>query len=204
MAFKKGQNPNHPRKGASIKVDPIRDLAVIAQIKKNLLDAKQYRNYCLFVLGINTAWRANELLSITVGQVRYLKPGDGLELKQSKNKKYRCTPINKAAYSAIQLWLKHYRGTAHDNAPLFPSRQFGALGVPAVCNLVKRWCQEAGAHGRFGSHSLRKSWGFHQRKTFGTPLALICRALGHSSEQQTMRYIGLQNFEVRSLFDLIL
>ena len=75
MAFAKGENPNHPRKGSSLRVEPIRDLAVIARIKANLLAARQYRNYCLFVVGINTAWRANELLSIRVGQVRHLQAG---------------------------------------------------------------------------------------------------------------------------------
>ena len=200
MAFRKGQNPNHPRKGASIKVDPIRDIEVIERIKQNLLSSGQYRNYCLFVLGINTAWRANELLSIRVGQVRYLKPGDGLELKQSKNRKYRCTPINQAAYEAIQLWLAHYTRAGNDKAPLFPSKQFGALRVPALCNLVKRWCMAAGAHGRFGSHTLRKSWGYHQRTRFKTPLALICRAFGHSSESQTMDYIGIQRAEIKKTY----
>jgi len=47
------------------------------------------RDLCLFVLGMNTAFRANELLSLKVGQVRSLLPGDVLSVKQSKKGKFR-------------------------------------------------------------------------------------------------------------------
>ena len=57
----KGQNFNHPRKGASIKVHPIRRLEDISAIK-TLLE-NQPRNLCLFTMGINTAYRAGELLT---------------------------------------------------------------------------------------------------------------------------------------------
>ena len=60
----KGHNDNHPRKGSSIKVAPLRSLDDIARVKALLVN--QPRNLCLFTLGINTAYRANELLSLTV------------------------------------------------------------------------------------------------------------------------------------------
>ena len=64
MLFLKGQNPNHPTAGSTIKVEPIRDKKAISRIKKILGD--QPRDLCLFTLGINTAYRANELLSLKV------------------------------------------------------------------------------------------------------------------------------------------
>ncbi len=84
MSLSKGQNPNHPKPGSSIKVEPIRTKTAIENIKKILRDNP--RNLCLFTLGINTAYRANELLSIRLGQVRNVQVGDALELKQSKTK----------------------------------------------------------------------------------------------------------------------
>ncbi len=81
MPVAKGQNPNHPIKGSTTKVEPIRSKKVILNIKKLLIP----RNHCLFTLGINTAYRANELLSIRIGQVRDIQAGDVIELKQSKN-----------------------------------------------------------------------------------------------------------------------
>ena len=199
MALKSGQNPNHPKRGSSIKVDPIRDLNLIKQIKYNLLKAQQYRNHCLFTLGINTAWRANELLSLNVSQVIGLAAGDTLHLKQSKTDEYRTVLLNAVAVESIQLWLEHYDFKICVKAPLFPSRQFGRLGVPALCNLVKRWCWSAGAAGNYGSHTLRKTWGYHQRMN-GASVALISRALGHTSEAQTLAYLGILAEEIRALY----
>lgn len=198
MGFKKGENPNHPIRGSAIRVEPIRDLYAIAEIKAHLIREGRIRNHCLFTLGINTAWRANELLSLTVGGVRYLKPGDVLSLKQSKTGAYRATPINQEAHRAIELWLAMY--DADDDAPLFPSLREGAIQVPTLCNMVKAWCRMVGLRGRYGSHSLRKTWGFHQRITFDAPLSLLVKAYGHSSERQTLDYLGIQPREVEELY----
>ena len=72
------KNQNHPKKGSLIKVEPIRQKAAIERIKASLLHNGNYRDYCLFTLGINTAFRANELLSLTIDQVAHLKTGDTL------------------------------------------------------------------------------------------------------------------------------
>ncbi|HEY9906615.1 MAG TPA: hypothetical protein V6D18_03265, partial [Thermosynechococcaceae cyanobacterium] len=66
---------------------------------------EQPRDLCLFTLGINTAYRANELLSLKVGQVQNLRAGDVLDLKQRKTHKYRPVTLNPAAGTAIQSWL---------------------------------------------------------------------------------------------------
>ncbi|MEP1060930.1 MULTISPECIES: hypothetical protein [Cyanophyceae] len=65
MPFSKGQNPNYPTAGST---------TAISRIKKILTDRP--RNLCLFTLGINTAYRANELLSLKVGQVKNLQARD--------------------------------------------------------------------------------------------------------------------------------
>lgn len=208
MGFKKGQNPHHPKRGSSIKVDPIRDLQALARIKQNLAREHKVRDLCLFTLGINTAWRANELLSIKVGHVQYLKEGDKLELKQSKTNKYRVTPLNPHTRYTVQNWLDVYKdqypNTFGSDAPLFPSHtnRRTALLVPSVTALVKKWCHTAGINGRFGSHTMRKTWGYHQRVTFHSPLALISQALGHSSEDETLTYIGILPCEIDDLYKM--
>ena len=193
------RNPNHPKKGASIKVEPIYDLTDIAKIKTNL--AQNPRDLCLFTLGINTAYRANELVSIKVGQVDYLKAGDELDLKQSKNSKYRRATLNEAVIIAIQNWLAVHPNP-QANAPLFRSRKTGkALTSIALTNMVKSWCLRAGLRGNFGSHTLRKTWGYHKRKTFGKKTALLTRAYGHASEAQTLEYLCIQPEEIGDLYD---
>lgn len=192
------RNLNHPAKGSSIKVEPIRELAAIKRIKSNLADKP--RDLALFTLGINTAYRANELLSITVGQVRHLEAGGRLEIKQSKNKRYRATTLNNAVVDTIQAWLKAHPDP-RDDAPVFYSQKDRkALLVSTFSKMVKTWCRDIGLPGNYGSHSLRKTWGFHQRKTFNNPLVLLTWAYAHSSEAQTLEYLGIQSEEIEDLY----
>jgi integrase len=191
-------NYNHPKRGASIKVEPIRDLDAIKAIKRHLAD--EPRNLCLFTLGINTGYRAGELLSISVGQIAPLKAGDRLEVKQPKNNKYRAVTLNNNSYLAVQNWLFHHPDLT-DKALLFLSHnRHNALSVGAVNNLVKQWCRDADLKGNYGSHSLRKTWGYHQRIQSGVSVALLMEAFGHSCEAQTLAYLCIQKSEVQDLY----
>jgi len=98
-------NPNRPNLGDTIKVEPIRTVNAINKIKKAL--APSSRNFAIFVVGINTAYRASELLSIRLGQVRHLKAGGRLEVKQRKTRRYRAVTLNNGCMQAIQALLEH-------------------------------------------------------------------------------------------------
>ena len=197
MPYKKGENPNHPQKYASIKVAPIRSKKAIKNIKKILSDHP--RNYCLFTLGINTAYRANELLSIRVGQVKYLKVGELLDLKQSKTNKYRMVTLNQTAVDAIRQLLRSRK--YDDDDYLFWSQRREVLTVPTTTNLVKEWCQNVGLKGNYGSHTLRKTWGYWQYQR-GTALPLLMEAFGHVTQQQTLAYLCIQPKELREIFQM--
>ena len=197
MPFQKGQNPHHPAAGSTIKVEPIRDKRAIARIKKVLADHP--RDRCLFTLGINTAYRANELLSIRVRQVRSLNVGDVLELKQSKTHKYRPVTLNGMATSAIQTWLETSQLQDEDN--LFTGQR-GCLTVTTVSTMVKTWCQDVGLKGNYGSHTLRKTWGYWQRTERGTAIPLLMEAFGHATQRQTLAYLGIQSDEIAQIYEL--
>jgi len=193
------KNPNHPPKGCSTKAEPIRSKRAINNIKKLLAD--QPRDLCLFTLGINTGYRANEILSITVGQVRHLKPGDSLTIKQSKNGKYRSTPLNKTVITTIQQWLREPRAPIHDDQPIFTGQR-GALTVQTVSKYVKGWCRDVGLIGNYSSHTMRKTWGYWQRVGNGASLSLLVQAFGHSSERQTLDYLCIQAEEISELYEM--
>ena len=196
MAFAKGDNPHHPRRGDSIRVEPIRSKRHIANIKRILADKP--RDLCLFTLGINTAFRANELLAIKVGQVRYLGVGDTLTIKQRKTGKYRSVVLNDNVVDAITNYLRQ-RPLA-DGDDLFTGLR-GCLTVPTVNRLVKTWCADVGLKGNYGSHSLRKTWGYWQRQN-GADILNLVEAFGHATQRQTMAYLGLQPEDVMKLYDL--
>ncbi len=145
-----------------IKVDPIRSKKAIENIKKILGGVP--RDLCLFTLGINTAFRANELLSIRLSQVKHLKAGDSLELKESKTQKHRTVVINKTAAAVLKSYFigdKNLQTSMlNGHSPIFYSQRGNVLTVPSVTRLVKGWCQSVGLKGNYGSHTLRKTWGY--------------------------------------------
>jgi integrase len=189
------RNPNHPKKGSKIKVEPIRTVTAIKRIKRLLADDP--RNHCLFTLGINTAFRAGDLLSIRVSDVMHLKPGGELELKETKTGKHRRVTLNRPCIQSVKKWLDWAELDADDH--LFLGKR-GLIRVQTVNNLVKGWCREIDLPGNYGSHSLRKTWGYMQRKRFKTPLPLLMEAFGHSNQRQTLAYLGIQDVEIKRLY----
>ena len=190
------RNPNHPKKDSSIKVEPIREIRDIRSIKKMLADSP--RNLCLFVLGINTNLRASDLLRITVGQVRHCKSGDEITLKEKKTGKQRRITLNKSSVGAIQELLAST--PLPDHPPLFFSQRGDALTVPSINRLVKSWCQAINLKGNYGSHTLRKTFGYHQRVQLNTSIPELMVMFNHSSQKQTLDYLCIQPDEIRDAY----
>ena len=213
MAFAKGSNPHHPEKNTDIRVEPIRDARAIEIIKEQLVHKP--RDRCLFTLGINTAFRANELLSITVGQVQDLNAGDALRIRQTKTKKVRSVPLNGKVIDDIQAWLSKHpacRNIPDPDCFLFMSQRGAVLSVPSVTGMVKTWVRNAKRHaeaedldidlrGNFGSHSLRKTWGYHQRMHNNAQLPVLMDAFGHTTQRQTLQYLGIEEKEIAELYE---
>ena len=193
--MKIARNQNRPKKGDQIKVDPIKKRKDIESIKKLLGDDP--RNSALFTIGINTNLRASDLLRIKVGQVRDLKPGDEIELKEQKTGKSRRITLNKACVQAIQRLLA---SRPYADEDLLFTGQRGPLTVPSVHRLVKGWCRAINLKGNYGSHSLRKTWGFHQRVTFGVDIPRLMVCFNHSTQRQTLDYLCIQPEEIKDVY----
>ena len=194
------RNANHPPKGATIKVEPIRSLEAIQGIKARLEGQGRARDLCLFTVGINTAYRAGELLSLTVGQVEHLGVGDRLEVFQPKTRRYRATTLNRPCVTTIASWLAVHP-EPHPEAALFYSRRSRrSLGVSVLNRLVKSWCADEGLAGNYGSHTLRKTWGYHQLRQANTPLPFLMTAYGHATQQQTLEYLCIEAEEISALY----
>ena len=194
--MKKGENYNHPKRGSNVKVDPIKDKKHIQTIKKLLTDKPL--DYALFVIGINTNLRASDLLSIKVHQVKDLKPNDEIVLNEKKTKKERRISLNKTCVSAIEGLLKS-KGYS-DKDYLFKGQR-GVLTVPTVNQKVKSWCRAINLKGNYGGHTLRKTFGYHQRVTFGTDLPTLMEIFNHSTQKQTLAYLCVQPEEIRNVYE---
>ncbi|WDN89763.1 hypothetical protein BuS5_02731 [Desulfosarcina sp. BuS5] len=187
------KNPNHPAKGSRITVEPIRNLGHIKSIKKLIMDNP--RNYLLFVLGINNGLRAGDLLKLKVRDVKNLRPGQSIAIRESKTGKNNILMINKTAYKALQIFLE---GAGIDNGEyLFASRKTKKpLTIQSVNALVKKWTGEINLSGNYGAHTLRKTFGYIQRTEFGVGFEVLAKRFNHTSPAVTMRYLGLTSNEV--------
>ena len=152
------------------------------------------RNTCLFTLGINTNLRAGDILNIKVGQVRGSKE---LVLKEKKTGKNRRITLNKVAMEAVKVLLasREYSGSDY----LFLGQR-GPLTVPTLSRMVKGWCKAINLKGNYGSHSLRKTWGYHQRVSYGIGLPALMICFNHNSQRQTLDYLCVQPDEVRDIY----
>jgi integrase len=195
MGMQKGLNTNHPQKGSVIKVQPITNVKDIATIKKFLKDKP--RDYALFTLGINTNLRASDLCQITVGLVRGLKPMDSFEIKEKKTGKSRRITLNKACIDAIQVLL-NFKDPSDDDQ-LFSGLR-GPIVPQTIHALVKQWCRDINLKGNYGSHTLRKTWGYHQRVHFGVGIPELMVCFNHSTQRQTLDYLCVQPEEIRSVY----
>jgi integrase len=189
-------NFNHPKKGSQIKVEPIRVTKDIKNIK--MLLSNKPRDLALFTLGINTNLRASDLLRLTVNQVRHLNEGEALEINEKKTGKPRRITLNKACIIAIQALLE--AGEHKGGDYLFKSQRGAVLTVSTVSNMVKAWCKEINLKGNYGSNTLRKTWGYHQRVSFGTDLPTLMVCYNHSTQKQTLDYLCIQPEEIRDVF----
>jgi integrase len=192
-----GENSNHPKKGSSIKVEPIRKLRDIRSIKTLLSDSP--RNYALFVLGINWGLRASDLLSIEVGQVKDLKVGQDFEVRERKTGKRRRITVNKAAHEAIQRLLGSKPFA--DEAPLFQTQWTAeALTVPSLNALVKKWTRMINLQGNYGTHTLRKTFGYIRRTVHGASLPQLMECFNHRTQKETLNYLCVQKEEIKSIY----
>ena len=188
-------NLNHPQKGSRITVDPIRNEKDIQRIKKTLRSSN--RDLLLFTMGINNGLRIGDLLKIKVGDVKDLKVGDCLTIREQKTGKDNVLMVNKGVHSVLQDYLSERQ--LSDDDYLFQSRKGNnsPLTVSSVNRMVKEWT--FGMKGNFGTHSLRKTFGYVQRVRFGVSFEVLCRRFNHSNPSTTMRYLGIQSKEVNDI-----
>ncbi len=187
-------NPNHPLKGSRIAVDPIKRVEDIESIKRLLTN--QPRDLLLFTIGINNGLRTGDLLRLKVGQVRMLKPGSSLIIREGKTGKANILMINKPIHQALRKHLE--LSDLKDDDYLFKSRKGRnqPLSIQRVNQLIKSWCAAINLAGNYGAHSLRKTFGYIQRSKFGVGFELLCKRFNHSSPAITMRYLGVEDSEI--------
>lgn len=186
-------------------VEPIRDRKKIAQIKNLLRGEQRFRDLLLFVVGINSALRISDLLNLQVGHFwdERGKIRKRFWIKEEKRGKRQEVVINDSIRVVLDEYVAVYPEVMKnpDNY-LFFSPKAEEYSQPIrrgqAWKMITHICREVGLSGQYGTHSLRKTWGYHARLS-GVDLALIMHKLNHESIAYTRRYLGITDDELQAV-----
>ncbi|MEG0409273.1 MAG: tyrosine-type recombinase/integrase, partial [Bacilli bacterium] len=148
------------------------------------------RNYMIFLLGFNTAFRAEDLLQLRVSDV--IK--GVVSIKENKTGKNQNFKMNKKLHDEIKDYVNRNNLTIYDylfrgqkkvvngKAYVYPiNRQMGHKIVSTVA-------KEVGINFVFGLHSLRKTFGYMYILDGGKPETLM-KMYNHDDYNVTLRYV---------------
>ncbi len=188
-------------------VEPIRDWDKIQEIKSLLLSEEKYRDWLMFTLGLNFALRISDLLKLKVSDVfdDDMFPKNRVILREKKTGKENFLTITNGSREALVQYHRLKR-LKYSNDFLFRSRQGGDRPIDRVqaYRILNDVAQKVGLNDiNVGTHTMRKTWGYHAYKRFNLSLDDVMLKLNHQSIQSTKRYIGLSADEKMEIENIV-
>lgn len=170
-------------------VQPIRDKNKIEEIK-SILKENGTRDLLLFTMGINTGLRISDLLRLKVIDVR---GKSHVEIKEQKTGKVKRFPL----LGNLQSMIDEYIRGKSDCDYLFKSRNGENKPITRVMAymIINEAAQKANITDNIGTHTLRKTFGYHHYQAFKN-VAILQHLFNHSSPSITLRYIGITQDEI--------
>ena len=193
-------------------VEPIRD----KKKKKNMraiLKSQSTRNELLFILGINVGLRISDILKLKVKDLTKLNtkaPKDYVIITEIKTRKIKKFYIGDIVKKVIENYMKENNNPEFDtyiflskkgvNRPITRQQAYRIINNAAeLLGIVERNDKGNLIHGEIGTHTLRKTFGYHSFQN-GTSLELLMDLFNHSSKTQTLRYIGITEEQKKDVY----
>ena len=172
-------------------VQPIRNRRDINAMKKAL----RGRDLLLFVFGINSGLRISDILKLRVADVR---DRDSIVISEKKTGKAKRFIFNDAIKQAVRQLVP---ADVPPNSFLFRSRKGDNKPISRVTayRVLNEAAKRVGIAEPIACHSLRKTFGYHAYKN-GTDLALLQSIFNHSSQDVTLRYIGINQDRIDEVY----
>ena len=172
-------------------VEPIRKKSDI-KIIENYLSMTNKRNELIFVLGINTGLRISDILALKISDVMNKT---NVNIKEKKTGKLKSFPLNEK----LQKLIKEYLNNIHKTSikmPLFTGKNGNRINRSTVYRFINKAVNITGINvGAVGTHTMRKTFGYHHYKMFND-IVLLQNILNHSQPSVTLRYIGISQEEI--------
>lgn len=168
-------------------VEPIRNKSDIKKVEK-FLAKKNPRDLLLFTIGTNCGLRISDIVALNVGDV---KGKTHIQIIEKKTGKFKKIPVN----SKLKPMFEEYtRGKSVDEA-LFRTVFKNRIDRFAAYHIIKDACKAAGLQEHVGTHTMRKTFGYHHYKKF-KDIAMLQKIFNHSNPTITLRYIGIEQDQI--------
>lgn len=156
------------------------------------------RDRLLLTLGTAFGLRISDLLTLKIGDLR---GKDSLVITEAKRKKKRTITFS----SSVKSEIANLEG--NDDEYIFKSRKGDNKPITRVqaYRILNGAVERAGLTekiGNIGTHTLRKTFGYRLYEN-GVNITRIMAILAHSSERETLRYIGVTADEIAEAYESI-
>lgn len=168
--------------------------------KSEISKYRTYRNYILFLMGFNTAFRAEDLLQLRVSDVEK----GYITIKENKTGKVQNYKMNKELLEEVLNYIKRFdlknylfMGQKKIETKNGVTREVIYPMTRQNCdNIIFPKVREAcGIAFKFSLHSLRKTFGYMYILHGGNMLTLQ-RMYNHSSTEETLMYVMWDTYDV--------
>lgn len=184
-------------------VEPLKDKKKIDALL-TYLKGKNERDWLLAKFQLNTGLRISDVVKVKVEDLltQNMNFKDYFVLHEQKTGKEKKIKLNDSLKKALKAHIKQYK-LGYDNY-LFKSRK--GFNEPITVTQAYRILKDAAVNlniENFGTHSLRKTWGYWTYKTSRYNIGLIMDTFNHSSQKITLRYIGIDQESKDQLYSLV-
>lgn len=95
--------------------------------------------------------------------------------------------------------IKNYTNNFDLKEPLFKSVTGKRLERVSAYRSFSQTCEKLNLEGKFGTHTLRKTFGYHFYKKYND-IVMLQKILNHSHPNITLRYIGIEDDEINRCY----
>lgn len=182
---------------------PIRNLEDLEALKNYFLVQKpNLRNYALICIGVNTARRISDILSLKWGDVYQVESGTfrtHLVITEKKTQKTTMIALNQGAIDGLSAYLQSLPPVEHDQYIFIGRDKEKPISRVQAYRIIKDACHALNLPENISCHSLRKTFGY-QAWISGTHPTLLVTIYNHSSFDVTKRYLGIEQDDKDKVF----
>lgn len=189
-------------RGEDCSSEPIKDEEDVRRVCRYFSDSGNNLMLTLFVLGVNTAYRISDILSLRWEEVaeseakRFHRP-------EKKTDKRRLVYLNDTVQAALANWHAECGDCAAGYVFASPRKPDAPVTRQYVDRQLKQAVADLGIAAHAGTHLMRKTFAYHhilQAKDRSRALEQLMLLLNHSNIMTTLRYAGITKDEIAEAY----